>query len=177
MKLILSVGHTGEGKSEFVKEFIGTTRNCIVMDIQNEYGPYPKYPGQTPLNLSSNVRDDRSRYIGGDFDEYLNIVLNKKNTVCVFEEATIFLEGRIGFKMRKIITNKMFTKNVYILCFHSICSIPPRILQLADYVVLYRTHDEENQVKKKYPSLLKEFVEIKSNWDAFKGKRKVIKRT
>lgn len=162
MTTILVFGHTGQGKSEFVKQYIGDNRNVLVIDVQNEYGERTKYPGQKPLRLSSNTNDRRSRYIGGDFETYCDIVLKKQNTVCVFEEATIFLEGRTGKKMRRILVNKMFTKNVYILCFHSIVACPPRILQLADYVVMYKTLDEDYQVEKKYPSLYEQFLKSKN---------------
>jgi GTPase SAR1 family protein len=174
MVTIVVIGMTGEGKSEFVKNYI-KNRNCLVMDLQNEYGPQTKYPGQVPINLSDNPNHPRARYIGGDFDEYQRIVLNKRNTICVFEEATIFLEGRTGKTMRRILTNKIFTKNVYILLFHSISAVPPRILQLTNYVVLYRTNDEPYQVERKYPSLLSSFNAIRDEWDNHKGKYKVIK--
>lgn len=175
MTTIIIAGMTGEGKSEFVKQYIGEKRNAFVMDVQNEYGRLTKYPGQKPVNLSDNVNDRRSRYIGGDFKEFLRIVKTKRNTICVFEEATAFLEGRIGIEMRQILINKMFTKNVYILLFHSISAIPPRILQLCNYVVLYRTNDESYQVEKKYPSLFPKFSEIKAKWNDYKGKREIIK--
>lgn len=174
MVTIVVIGMTGEGKSEFVKKYI-QNRNCCVMDLQNEYGPKTKYPNQVPLNLSDNTKDARCRYIGGDFDEFQKIVLQKKNTVCVFEEATIFLEGRTGKTMRRILTNKIFTQNVYILLFHSISAVPPRILQLTNYVVLYRTADELYQVERKYPSLLTAFNETRQQWEESRGKYKVIK--
>lgn len=173
MNTILVLGHTGQGKSEFVKEYIGTDKACLVMDIQDEYGSRTKYPGQKAINLSTNNKERRSRYIGGDFKIYLNIVLSKRKTICVFEEATIFLEGRTMDTMRRVLVNKMFTQNVYVLCFHSICAVPPRILQLADYIVLYKTNDEEYQVERKYPSLYIDFLETK---EYEKGQYKTIKR-
>jgi hypothetical protein len=174
MVTIIVIGMTGEGKSEFVKQYINN-RNCLVMDIQDEYGARTKYPDQVPINLSTNTSLPRSRYIGGDFNEYLRIVATKKNTVCVFEEATMFLEGRIGRDMRKILINKMHTRNVYILLFHSISSVPPRILQLCNYVVLFRTNDETYQVERKYPSLARTFLEMKESWNKYKGKYRIIK--
>lgn len=153
MKTFLVIGAPGWGKSEFVKSFIPGKR-VFVNDVQNEYGKSPKYPDQKPVNLSDDMKAARSRYIGGDFKEYVELVKTKKSTVVVFEEATIFLQGALNEDMRRILINKMFTKNIYILCFHSIKSVPPRVVDLADWVVLYKTNDEPYQVEKKYPSLL-----------------------
>jgi hypothetical protein len=168
------IGMTGEGKSEFSKKYIGKTRNALVNDVQDEYGPRTKYPGQAPLNLSSNTKDKRARYIGGKWKEYLDIIKTKRNTVVIFEEATMFLQGRVSDETYSILINKMFTKNVYILNFHSIRKVPPGILDIANYVVLYRTMDEDILVEKKYPSLYNDFLECKKTLQ--KGEYKVIKR-
>jgi hypothetical protein len=165
---------TGEGKSEFPKNYI-RNRNCLVMDVQNEYGNRTKYPGQQPLNLPENTTLPRSRYIGGSFKEFLKIVKTKTNTVCVFEEATMFLQGAISKEMYSILINKMHTRNVYILLFHSIRKVPPGILDICNYVILHRTNDETELVAKKYPSLLDHFLEIKAQGENFKGKYKIIK--
>lgn len=172
MNTIVVVGAPGQGKSEFVKKFIGKTRNTLINDIQDEYGMRTKYPGQIPIGLTNDTTKPRCRYIGGDIKQFIQIVEKKRNTVCVFEEATIFFEGRIGHDMRRILINKMFTRNVYILCFHSISSIPPKILQFANYVIMFKTNDEEYQVERKYPSLAEAFKEVKTYPD---GKYKEIK--
>ena len=174
MNTIVVIGMTGEGKSEFIKKYI-EKRKCFVNDVQNEYGHRTKYPNQKPILLSDNVMDARSRYIGGSFKEFMRLVETKRNTICVFEEATMFLQGAISKDMYKILINKMHTGNVYILPFHSIRKVPPGILDIANFVVLYRTADERELVENKYPSLLPVFDEIKANWDTMKGKYKIVK--
>lgn len=159
MKTILIIGMTGEGKSDFVKHFI-QGRNCLVFDVQNEYGERTKYPDQIPLNLPTNTMLPRSRYIGGNFKEFTKLVRTKRNTICVFEEATMFLQGKLGNDTVQLMINKMHTGNVYLFLFHSISSVPPRIMQLVDYVVLYRTNDEDYQVQKKYPRLYHYYIKL-----------------
>lgn len=175
MNTIVVIGMTGEGKSEWIKNFIGFNRNAFVNDVQNEYGMRTKYPNQKPLLLSDNIKDARARYTGGNFKEYLKIVETKRNTICVFEEATIFLQGAISKDMYKILINKMHTGNIYILPFHSIRKVPPGILDICNYVVLYRTVDETVLVEKKYPSLLPAFLEVKQQGEAFKGRYTIVK--
>lgn len=173
MKTILVIGMTGEGKSPWIRNYIHG-RNCLVFDIQNEYGNRTKYKGQSPVGLSTNTSLPRSRYIGTDISEFLDIVALKKNTVCVFEEATVFFEGRTNDKTRSIMINKMHTGNVYIFVFHSISAVPPRIMQLCDYIVLFKTNDEPYQVERKYPTVAGAYNELRSKE---KGSKQIIKRS
>lgn len=158
---IIIAGKTGEGKSEVIKRMI-KGKPCYVFDLYNEYGLRTKYKGQKPINLTSKEEAVRSRHIGGDFYKFAEKTLTKENTVVVFEEATGFLNGRIDKIFRKIITNKMFTNNVYIFVFHTITDIPPSLMRLTDYIVLFKTLDERYNVEKKYPRLLQAFDKLKS---------------
>lgn len=132
---------TGQGKSQFVKEFI-KDRACHVFDVQNEY-----------KDLSLSPFSPRSRNISLNEKLFIKECLNKKNTVCVFEEATGFFEGRTAPEMRRVMIGKRHTGNIIILCFHSISSIPPRIMQFCNFCKLYKTNDEPYQVENKFPRL------------------------
>lgn len=153
MYCILLVGMTGQGKSYFVKKYT-YKRACLIFDVQNEYNDLP-----------TDNRLSRSRTIDVNVKRFFSIVKNKRNTVCVFEEATIFFEGKTGEELRTSIVGKRHSGNVFLFCFHSISAIPPRILQLTDYVVLFKTNDEGHQVKRKYPSLYKTFLILQSMKD------------
>lgn len=159
MNLYIVIGAPGEGKTPFCKKMIGggdsgqDPRHCLVFDINNEYGQRSKYPGQTPFNLSTNNRDLRSRYVGDNIDAFITIAMGKRNTVCIFEEATAFFEGRSKQNTRKLIINRYHTGNVYLFLFHSINSVPPRIMEIANYVVLFKTNDETDTVYRKFSRL------------------------
>src|SRR6185436_9997457 len=99
------IGAPGQGKSPFVQKFI-EGRRCFVFDIQNEYGQRTKYPGQRPIGLSDNVNDLRARYKGDDIEAFQLMCLQKRDTVLIFEEATIFFEGRTGKLTRKLLVNR-----------------------------------------------------------------------
>lgn len=137
---------TGQGKSYFVKKYIHG-RKTYVFDVNNEY------------NLPSS--GERSKNISCDERDFIKNCFLKKETICVFEEATGFFEGRTSRDLRRLIVNKRHTKNVYIFMFHSISSIPPRLLQLSNFVILFKTLDEDYQVEGKYPSLFKYFQKLK----------------
>lgn len=160
MNQIILAGAPGQGKSEFVKNAIAG-RRCLVFDFQNEYGERTKYKGQQPLLLPSNTSLERSRYIGGNVKTFIDIVKTKRNTICVFEEATAFLEGKTKQEIREIMISRKHTGNTLIFVFHSVNACPPRIVELSDYCVLYRTNDNFKIIKSKYPYLLPYFDKLR----------------
>jgi hypothetical protein len=153
MFMYMVIGGPGQGKSPFVRSLIGEMNRCLVFDVQNEYGARTKYPGQKPVNLTNNNADLRSRYIGGDLKKFVELCMNKRNTICVFEEATGFFQGIIGRETTRLIINRYHTGNVYVFLFHSINSVPPRLMELSSIVVLFRTNDETEKVYRKYSRL------------------------
>lgn len=146
MFTILVVGMTGQGKSQWVKNYLKGVKS-FVFDINNEYG-----------GLASE------RYLidakGKDETGFINECFNKTGTVCVFEEATGFFEGKTGKELRRLLINKRHTKNNYIFIFHSLSSVPPRIMQMANFLVLFKTGDEAYQVESKFPSLVKDHENV-----------------
>ena len=161
MNVVIIIGKTGTGKSEVVKEMI-PGKACFIFDINNEYGERTKYPGQKKLNLSSDTHVERSRHIEGDFDLFVEQVKTKEKTIVVFEDATGFIAGVTPKVLKRLLTNKLFTGNMYILLFHFIDSVPPQIMGLADYVVLFATNDERYRIEKKYPRLVPYFDKLQT---------------
>jgi hypothetical protein len=153
MNLYIVCGAPGMGKSPFIRKLIGDRNRCCVFDIANEYGARTKYAGQVAVNLPINTNDLRSRYIGTDLKEFIKICDKKKNTVCVFEEATGFFQGMVSKETTRLIINRFHSGNTYAFIFHSINSIPPRIMEIANYVVLFKTNDEAEKVYTKYSRL------------------------
>lgn len=151
--LYIVCGAPGMGKSPFIRKLIGTNKRCLVFDIANEYGGRTKYAGQQAVNLNNNTNDLRSRYTGSDLSSFIKICERKKDTICVFEEATGFFQGMVGKETTRLIINRYHTGNTYCFIFHSINSIPPRIMEIANYVILFRTNDEAETVYRKYSRL------------------------
>jgi len=172
MYVILVVGGARQGKTPFIKEY-SRGSNLLAFDVQNEYGSRAKYPGQPVLNLPTNNKLARSRVVKVNVKEFMTICKTKKNTICVFEEATIFFQGIIGEQARELIFSKAHTGNIYILVFHSINSIPPRIMEGTDFVVLFRTGDVEDTVKNKFPILLPYYKILRRSKDGTNFKIRV----
>jgi len=153
MNLYVIIGAPGMGKSPFVRKLIGERNRCFVFDIANEYGLRTKYNGQTPVNLSNNWNELRSRYTGDNMKQFIDLCSKKRNTICIFEEATGFFQGMIGKETTRLIINRYHTGNTYAFLFHSINSVPPRIMEIANFVVLFKTNDETETVYRKYSRL------------------------
>jgi GTPase SAR1 family protein len=148
MYLITIIGHTGQGKSTFIKKYIAN-KNVFVYDYQNEY-----------LNLNNSYDARRARYTGKEPEVFIEMCSRKQNTICVFEDASIFFSGRISKEMRNLIYSKRHSGNIYLLVFHSINSVPPKFLETNDYVILFKTLDTELKVKQKCDLLLPSFKKL-----------------
>lgn len=179
MVTFIVIGAPGQGKSEFIKEAIRGKR-AFVLDVQNEYGQRTKYPGQKALGLSDNPNADQARYrpdpklptLKHDVDRFIMLASMKKDTNVVFEECTVYLEGRQQEGIKKLIVNRLHTGNVYYFVFHSIAAVPPRIMQMCNYVVLYKTLDEDLTVGVKYSRLYQHYRDLQESKD---GSRLIIK--
>lgn len=179
MVTYIVIGAPGQGKSEFIKEMI-RGRRAFVFDVQNEYGSRTKYKGQKPLNLSNNPNEPQSRYVPSataitlkeDVIKFIQMAAMKKDTNVVLEECTVYLEGRQEEGIKKLIVNRLHTGNSYSFVFHSIAAVPPRIMQMCNYVVLHKTLDEDYIVMHKYSRLWPYFRELQEKPD---GSRIIIK--
>ena len=158
--MYIVMGAPGMGKSPFAQKMI-EGRRCLVMDINNEYGDRTKYPGQRTIGLSNDTRQPRCRYIGTDIKTFSDLALTKRNTVVIFEEATMFFRGKQKSETSKLIIGRIHTGNTYIFLFHSINRVPPEIMEIADIAVLFKTNDEETTVKKKYSRLLPAYEKLR----------------
>lgn len=177
MKTFIVIGAPGQGKSEWVKETI-RNRRAFVFDVNNEYGGRTKYPNQKPLGFSNDPNATQARYtpksvyLRDDARDFMLMCMKKKDTNIVFEEATVYLEGRQEELAKTLIVNRIHTGNVYYFLFHSISAVPPRIMQMASYVVLHKTVDEDYIVQYKYSRLFHHFLDLQPQPD---GSRVIVK--
>jgi len=149
------IASTGQGKSTFVRKLCGNAP-MFVFDVNDEYN-----------ELSLDANKSSSRYLGGDVQEFTDMCRNKHNgTFCVFEEATGFFSGKMEKDMRSLVIGKRHPveyggRNLVFL-FHSINSVPPFLFELANYIVLFKTGDNELTVKKKNPKLLQAYYSLRN---------------
>lgn len=173
------IGMTEQGKSRKARELI-TTRGmqmygALVNDVNNEYGATrrDRETGEERPSVNLPVISSageanaypRSRFVtnaGDSMKEYLKIVREKRNTTVIFEECTAFFKGRTPPGLCEMIINKGHTYNNYIFMWHSIRSVPPELLGLMDWVILFKTGDNEAIVKQKDVKLLPYWLVLQS---------------
>ncbi len=151
-KCITIIAQTGQGKTTMIRK-ITDKKRCCVFDVQGEYT-------ELPFDLSQ----PRSRFFGkhGDFIEACKDM--HAGTFCVFEEATGFLSGATALEMRNFLISKRHPvekggRNI-IFVFHTIQSVPPFILDMSEYFILFKTGDNPINVKKKAPKLYQAFLKL-----------------
>ena len=183
MYLILIVGSTGQGKTFYTKKLL-EGKKTLIFDVNNEYGEeneslanksdYIKFTPNQTISMQSKKIPPRARYIDCKIKEFIDIATLCTNRFIVFEDATGFLKGRTSETMDQLMQKRRHTNNSIILLFHSIDSIPPRIMQFANYLILYKTQDEEKKVKSKYSNVHKEFILLKTGYTKQPIEKKLI---
>ncbi len=143
---------TGEGKSSLARKLAEGKPLCV-FDVNDEW-----------LDCSTDLNQPRCRFFG-DEKKFIEICQNKHGgTFCVLEEATGFFVGAVGLEMRRLVIGKRHPvekggRNIVFL-FHDINSVPPFLLNTADYIVLGKTGDDINTVKKKRIKLVRPFLQL-----------------
>ncbi len=135
-KAIIIVGQRGSGKSTFLRSQIKKVHPeaLFIFDVNGEYKDlYPK-----PL-LS--------------FDEFTDLCTRVSNGVIAVEEATIFLNNRGNDRdVREFLVKARHKNTTILFCYHSLTSVPGYIFDLADYLVIHKTKDQEEDVISKFRS-------------------------
>lgn len=153
MNLILIIGHTGQGKSTLVKKMIAGKRQYI-FDVNNEYSLPPDTGNILPQMRDTTLNVNR----------FLSVSKKIRNTNIVFEDATGFFRGKQSKELMQQIVAKRHTGNNFIILFHSINRVPPELMEMANFVFLFKTIDNIDIVDKKFknPVLTKSFLELKN---------------
>jgi SpoVK/Ycf46/Vps4 family AAA+-type ATPase len=146
MKSILIIGMTGTGKTTEVKNVLKKfpERKKYIYDVNNEY---------SDSDLPTLV-------------EFLEKAKQVRDSIIVFEEATIFFSNRgRSEQVIDLLVRKRHTNNIIVFVFHSIRSVPTYIFEMSDHVYLKRTNDTAARVKKSFDSdkLLEVFEVVEKN--------------
>jgi hypothetical protein len=133
----ICIGRRGCGKTTLSKKLLDTRPTgfpCIVYDINNEYQDYYGEPFE-------------------DFDKFLIKISDEKirRHYVLIEEATIFFNTQSNyFEMKNLLVRARHTGNIIQLNFHSFSSVPKGIYNLLDYVIVFKTNDNEKSVTDRF---------------------------
>jgi hypothetical protein len=152
--LYIIIGAKGQGKSTITKKMIEGKPQHI-FDVNNEY-----------TDLTEDwEQSDKSRCIDMDIKNFVFLCQEKhiNNRYIVVEDATGFFRGNVSSSTIQMLQGSRHQKNNYILLFHSIRSVPKQLFDFCNVVVLYKTNDVQEEVKKKYPMLYAAHCRVMKN--------------
>jgi GTPase SAR1 family protein len=148
----ICIGASGTGKSTLTRKMLENKPEkmpCLIYDINQEYLDFYPEPFE-------------------DFDLFLNklVLPTTKHHYIIIEEATIFFNSHSNeVEMKNILVRARHTGNIIQLNFHSFASVPKGIYNLLDYVIIFKTHDNELSVKQRFdhPKVLESFNECRQS--------------
>lgn len=116
-----------------------------------------------------------------ELEEFLDFVPCETNSFCnvVFEESTSLFSksGRSPKKLKKHTIRRFHTKNINVFVFHSLDEVPLEFLINIDFIVLFRTGDDienmEKKFKRKFPKIFYAWLEIQKVTEGTKFNRKL----
>ncbi len=158
MKNIAIVASQDRGKSFLIKNELlpnfQNNRDNYIFDINNEY----EFKNQLWVKFKELP----------EINEFLEAVPHHTDSYCnvVFEEATGFFSksGSLNKIALQHVTRRFHTKNLNIFVFHSLLGIPEQIRMHMDFIHLFRTDDNIDDVDKefkKYPKVVEVFKDVK----------------
>lgn len=133
----IMIGKRGCGKTTLSKQLLDARPKgmpCIVYDINNEYQDYYPKPFE-------------------DFDVFLIKISGEdiRRTYLLIEEATIFFNIQSNYiEMKNLLVRARHTGNIIQLNFHSFASVPKGIYNLLDYVTVFKTNDNLDNVTNRF---------------------------
>lgn len=159
MYLIVNVGSTGTGKSQYIRNLIKQGKRIFIYDVQNEYGNVDVFDPLRPKN--------QMRYYG-EFSRFLDIVDKlPKGYIVAVEEATGVFDSKIGLRFTNMILSKRHSGITYIVNFHLMQYIPPKLVGFMDVLILRKTGDFEKNIEKKFEPYLSDWKKIKASEDVY----------
>lgn len=148
MKTIIVVGRDQTGKTTWIKNrLVANFRHVLVFDVNGDYNKNTQYTSPS---------------------EFLNKAIKARGHLIIFEESTIFFPnaGLLDERIRELIVTKgkNHRGNTLVFVYHSLRAIPVQLMDLANWLILFKTNDNEGLIRAKYKfnqPLLTAFNKIK----------------
>lgn len=150
------IGRRGCGKTTLSKKLLDSrpgSMPVMIYDINNEYQKYYPEPFEDFTIFLNKISDERIR-----------------NHFILIEEATIFFNTQSNFyEMKNLLVRARHTGNIIQLNFHSFSSVPKGIYNLLDYVIVFKTNDNEKSVTDRFdhPGVLEAYKEAINSDDKY----------
>jgi hypothetical protein len=159
--LTVFVGPTGSGKTCLANELFEDAEYGCVLDIQEEYEDLEGLHVLIKENRSAKKFSMHPAYF--EVEDFVNIVKISKNATFLLEESTgyvdvDFFRSKLGGKLiKEIVAKRQIQREVgggnnFIFIFHSLNSIPPKLWNYIDFLVMFESIERE--IKASEPAIL-----------------------
>jgi len=152
-KVTIVIGERNAGKTDFTKNLIyPIPKKKIVVDTHDSenwrnYRTF-KHSGRStelipivPMNAMFNEQKSTVRVITSDPEQVFSfIALKAYNCLIVLEDATRFFDdGKVPKNVKTFILDTKQRNVDFILVFHSLSDVPPKLIRWSDYITLFKT--------------------------------------
>ena len=144
--IFIMCGRKHSGKTHYIKQMLKTTFEAypkLINDVNNEYNTGEPPPADIFIKTAKNI----------------------KNGVIVYEEATSMFGYQRDQTTAEVLTRSRHNGTVAFFCFHSVADIPRYIARNADFLILFKTGDDIEDIKTKFgrgeEKLIQAFLELK----------------
>jgi hypothetical protein len=153
-KVFLLIGRRNTGKTFTMKQLAAAQRlnkvlvvDTIIHPAYNELCGAPVPLEHLPFWKPKKQGKSYARVLFESVDDLSIISQEVTNTCIIFEDATKILHGSTPDSMIKILADSKQRNNDIWLLFHSLATVPPRLFQFADGLVLKKTSETEKALR------------------------------
>ncbi len=180
-KVSLIVGTRGTGKTDFIKNGLPNIyqRKQLIVDtfdspVWHNLKTF-KYPGNEKIEIPVMPIDKfqywtkgRYRIFSADTAMIMNLITQYAiGCTIVFEDSTKYIGSRLTEAVRYFVLDSKQKDLDLIFVFHSLMSIPPELIRIADNITLFKTNDRKVPAKIDFPEVEKIFTKVNKHPNRF----------
>lgn len=186
-RVIIVVGKRGTGKTDHAKEGIMASKlpkTLIVDTIDSdtwknmETYTHPEWKNKTVPVIEDHKRLNRWRSgVYRIFSKYPDEMLTSidesslKNVLILFEDATRYVHHRLQQSVKNLVYDSKQRNMDITFFFHSLAAVPVELIRISDYLLLHKTGDTKDAVRRyPIPGLIEKMEAINASKNPFERK-------
>lgn len=155
-KVYIEVGTRGTGKTDMIKEvafkaskifpkvlFVDTFDNPVWANLSTWKHPERTDPIPViPLEKFHLWKKGIGRVYSSNVKELMTTIqTNARNTFIVFEDATRYIGSKLTDDVHNFVLDSKQKNLDLVFVFHSLMSVPPDLVRVADILILFKTNE------------------------------------
>src|SRR5690554_2176671 len=185
-KVILVAGTRGTGKTDFIKNLLASVSKSFVKSLVVDTFDNPPWRDLStwdhperldtfpviPLDKFPLWKKGIGRIYSSNTREMMSIIqAHARNTFIVFEDATRYIGSKITDDVNNFVLDSKQKNLDLVFVFHSLTSIPPDLVRIADILVLFKTNEGKiSDAKYPWPEIPKAMKELRQSTNRYSYK-------